>query len=88
MIKLPRKSSPKGKNTVPAKNAAKAKADPSAKNISLSELFTLKEIAAHLKVCTKTARRIIEKKGIPYSLVGGQIRVPAEHLQLFMDKKW
>ena len=51
-------------------------------------LLTLKQTAKHLQVCTKTARRIINKRGIPVVYVGSQIRVPAEHLALFLKKKW
>ena len=52
------------------------------------ELLTLKEVAAQLRCCVKTARRIIKKKNIPTIGVGSRIMVPAQHLSLFLTRKW
>ena len=50
--------------------------------------LTLKQIAEDYQVCTKTVRRVINDEGIPVVKIGGQIRVPAAHLALFLKKKW
>jgi excisionase family DNA binding protein len=52
------------------------------------ELLTLKEVAARLRCCVKTVRRIIKKKNIPTIRVGSRVMVLAQHLPLFMTKTW
>lgn len=52
------------------------------------DLLTLKEAAAQLRVCVKTARRIIKRRKIPVIEVGNRIMVPVEHLYLFLTRKW
>ena len=51
-------------------------------------LLTLKEAATQLRVCVKTARRLIKKHNIPVVQVGNRIMVPIEHLFMFVTKKW
>lgn len=53
-----------------------------------TELLTLKEVAALLKVCVKTVRRIIKDNDVPIIRVRGQIRLRADHLPLLVKKKW
>jgi excisionase family DNA binding protein len=48
----------------------------------------VKQVADQLQVCTKTVRRLISKHGVPVVTVGCQTRVPAQHLALFLQKKW
>jgi excisionase family DNA binding protein len=52
------------------------------------DLLTLKEAATQLRVCVKTARRLIKKHNIPVIQVGNRIMVPVEHLVMFVTKKW
>jgi len=52
------------------------------------DLLTVQQVAEQLQVCTKTVRRLIRRLGIPVVFVGSQIRVPAQHLALFLKKKW
>ncbi len=52
------------------------------------DLLTIQQVAELLQVCTKTVRRLIKRLGIPVVFVGSQIRVPAQHLALFLKKKW
>jgi len=51
-------------------------------------LWTVKEIAAHGKVCTKTIRRRLVELDVPTVLIGRQIRVRASHVPLLFKKKW
>ncbi|RUP07745.1 hypothetical protein [Hyphomicrobium sp.] len=51
-------------------------------------LWTIAEIAAHFKVCTKTIRRKRVELDVPTVLIGRQIRVRASHVPLFGKKKW
>ena len=51
-----------------------------------TELLTLKEVAALLKVCVKTVRRIIKENDVPVIVVRGQIRLRADHLPLLVKK--
>jgi excisionase family DNA binding protein len=50
------------------------------------ELLTLRQIADHLQVSTKTVRREIDRRTIPYVWVGNQKRVRTDHLVLFTRK--
>lgn len=52
------------------------------------ELWTIDEIAAHYKVCTKTVRRKLKELDVPTVQIGRQIRVRASHIQLLAKKKW
>lgn len=52
------------------------------------DLWTIGEIAAHFKVCTKTVRRKLVELDVPTVLIGRQIRVRASHVQLLAKKKW
>jgi len=52
------------------------------------DLWTVAEVAAHYKVCTKTARRKIKELGVPTICIGRQIRVLASHVPLLATKKW
>jgi excisionase family DNA binding protein len=70
----------------PAQQQAKRPGGPSQPR--MPEWYTLRELAARLKVCTKTVRRLIRKNDIPVERVGSQIRVRSEHLPLFLDKEW
>lgn len=51
-------------------------------------LWTIEEIAAHFKVCTKTIRRKLIELDVPTVLIGRQIRVRASHVPLLAKKKW
>ena len=52
------------------------------------DLLTIQQVAEQLQVCTRTVRRLIKKLGVPVVYVGSQVRVPAQHLALFLKKKW
>ena len=52
------------------------------------ERFPLSDVAEMLKVSIKTIRRLIVKHDIPVERVGSQIRIRADHLQLFLKKDW
>jgi excisionase family DNA binding protein len=52
------------------------------------DLLTVKQVADQLQICTKTVRRLISKLGVPVVTVGRQTRIPAQHLALFLKKKW
>lgn len=51
-------------------------------------LWTIAEIAAHFKVCTKTIRRKLVELDVPTLVIGRQIRVRASHVPLLAKKKW
>ena len=52
------------------------------------DLLTIQQVAEQLQVCTKTVRRLISRLDVPVVYVGSQIRVPGQHLALFLQKKW
>ena len=52
------------------------------------DLLTLKQVAAHLQVSTKTVSRLIVRLEIPVARVGNQIRVPSRCLRFFMNTEW
>ena len=54
----------------------------------MEDLLTLRQVAAHLQVSTKTVSRLIIKLDILVLKVGNQIRVPGRCLSLFLVKKW
>jgi hypothetical protein len=56
--------------------------------LPLGPLLTLPQVADLLQVCVKTVRRNIKALNVPVVYVGKQIRVPAEHVALFIKKKW
>ena len=60
----------------------------SSNHVQSDDLLTLKQVAAHLQVSTKTVSRLILKLEIPFAKVGNQIRVPRRCLALFIKKKW
>lgn len=51
-------------------------------------LWSIDEIAAHYKVCTKTIRRKLVELEVPTVLIGRQIRVRTSHVPLLAKKKW
>jgi excisionase family DNA binding protein len=71
--------------SIPQNTPARAYAGAGSHDV---ELLTLKEVAAFLRCCVKTVRRIIKKKNIPTIGVGSRIMVPAQHLPLFLTKQW
>jgi len=52
------------------------------------ELWTVDQIAAHYKICTKTVRRKLKELDVPTIRIGRKIRVPASHVQLLAKKSW
>ena len=53
----------------------------------LSNLFTIKDVAAYAKVSTKTVSRWIDAKELPVYRLGRVIRISEEDLRAFADKK-
>jgi hypothetical protein len=54
----------------------------------LEEKWTIEEIAAHYKVCTKTIRRKLVELDVPTEFIGRQIRVRISHVPLLAKKRW
>jgi excisionase family DNA binding protein len=54
----------------------------------LEELWTVDQIAAHYKVCTKTVRRKLKELDVPFVRIGQKIRVPESHVPLLAKKSW
>ena len=73
---------------VPSREARFQRSHPLSNPLPPDRPLTLKQIAEYFQVCTKTVRRVINDEGIPVVKIGGQIRVPAAHLALFVKKKW
>jgi|TARA_R100001510_G_C7622568_1_gene183121 excisionase family DNA binding protein len=51
------------------------------------EFYTIKDIAAKLKVCTNTVRALVKSKEIPALKVGHQWRITADDLNTFIDQR-
>lgn len=54
----------------------------------VEDLWTVEELAAHYKVCTKTIRRKLVELDIPTVRIGRQIRIPESHVPLLAKKMW
>lgn len=56
--------------------------------VPLAERYSVDELAASFKVCTKTIRRMIKQNAVPIERIGRQVRVRAEHISLLIKKEW
>lgn len=48
------------------------------------EIFTVSQTATYLKVCEKTVRRLIDKKLLLASKVGGSWRLQKKDIELYL----
>lgn len=55
---------------------------------SPSEYLTLKQVAAQIQTCTKTARKLIKENDVPVKRAGRQIRIHKSHVELLLKKEW
>lgn len=51
----------------------------------LEKMFTVSEIADHLRVSKKQAYRIVESKGFPSVRIGRRILIPEEKYKAWID---
>lgn len=52
----------------------------------LPTLLTIPEIAAHLRLCTKTMRKLIQTGALPAHRVGGQYRVDEQQMRAYLQR--
>jgi excisionase family DNA binding protein len=57
---------------------------PKAALSRLPRLLSVAEVAAHLGVCTKTVRRLIQSGALPTTRAGQQFRVTEQDLATYM----
>jgi excisionase family DNA binding protein len=53
----------------------------------MGELATLKEVAAYLRVATRTVHRLIEREELKATKVGSDIRIKSEWVQDYLDRQ-
>ncbi len=52
----------------------------------MEDIYTIKEIAKHLKVSERTVRRSINDLGVPIYRIGRQIRIPESSIDILKRK--
>ena len=51
-------------------------------------LLTVHELAERLRISRTAAYALCREKGFPAAWVGGQIRVPADALERWIERQW
>jgi excisionase family DNA binding protein len=52
----------------------------------IDEILTVSQTAEYLKICDKTVRRLISKKALIASKVGGSWRIQKTDIELYLKK--